>query len=113
MASGQAWYGSLKPQYFILVDSAGARVVNHAFVATDIYLIDTGQGGGDDDLVAGTSEIAHVSKGVYKWTPTAAAQTQVETIVVTMTDSAGSAFIDNAMIIQTGGHASAYFDAGL
>ena len=107
MASGQTWYGSLKPQYFILVDSAGARFVNHTFIATDVYLIV--DGGTDIDI---STECAHVSKGLYKWTPSLVSRTQREDVNILITDSAASTFVDNAMLIQTGGHASAYFDAG-
>lgn len=110
MSSGEAFYGSVKKQYFVLVDSSGAVVNSHTFVSGDAYLIDTGQTGGD---VAIHADIAFVSKGVYSWTPSAAAQMQVETAVVRITDStAAGLFIDQTLIIQTGGHGSAYFDAG-
>lgn len=109
MASGQCWYGSLKPHYFVLVDSSGNRVTGHTFVTADIYLMDTGQGGGNASIA---SEITALGLGVYKWTPTSAAQTQVETVVIAITDSAGSSFIDNTLTLHTGGNASSYFDAG-
>jgi hypothetical protein len=98
-------YGTTDPIYFVLVDSAGARVASHTFVATDVYLIV--DGGADIDIYA---ECSHVSKGLYKWDPLNASRTQREVISVLITDSSlGSTFIDNSLIIATGGHASARF----
>lgn len=113
MSSGQMWWGSLKPRGFLLVDSAGKRVVNHTFVAGDVFLIDTGQAGTPGDVDIG-SECSHVSKGLYIWTPTSIAQTQVMMVAVLITDSTDTdIFIDNAIIEDVGGHKDAYFDAGL
>jgi len=97
-------YGSIDPIYFVLVDSNGARVASHTFVATDVYLIV--DGGADIDV---STECSHVSKGLYKWTPSIASRTQREVINLLITDSGGSTFIDNAVILYTGGDASARF----
>lgn len=103
----QIFYGSLKPQYFVLIDSTGARVASHTWVSGDANLhIDGGS------AVAVHTEITHVANGLYKWTPSVTARTQGQTLVLLLTDSGGSSFVDNTLIYQTGGHASAYFDAG-
>jgi hypothetical protein len=44
------------------------------------------------------------------WTPSAASKTQYEIVVLDILDSAASTFIDNAIIVQTGGNAAAYQD---
>ena len=98
-------YGELKPIYFILVDSNGARVAGHTFVATDVYLILDNAAGIDV-----SANCVHQEKGLYKWTPSTTAHTSGEIISLLITDSAGTTFIDNAKILATGGHISARFN---
>lgn len=97
-------YGTQDPIYFVLVNSAGDRVAGHTFVAGDVFLVIDGQA--DEDVY---DECTHVSKGLYKWTPQLSTHTQHEVLSLLITDSAGSTFVDNALILATGGHGSARF----
>lgn len=97
-------YGSTEPIYFALVDSSGNKVTGHTFVTTDVYLVV--DGGADIDVSLDCSEIG---KGIYKWTPSSGTHTQRKVICLAITDSGGSTFIDNTVIMSTGGDASAFF----
>ena len=111
MSSGEIFYGSFKPQVFFLVDSTGARVVGHMFVVGDAY---TQPLDGGTEVAIHEEIVAIGSRGAYKWTPTVLTTMQDETITVLIQDSTDTGiFVDNGFTIHTGGHASAYFDAGL
>lgn len=106
MSAGLYVYGSTDPTYFALIDNTGASVVGHTFVTTDVYLVV--DGGTDIDV---SLACAHVSKGVYKWTPSTATHTQRKVITLAITDSGGSSgFIDNKVYLYTGGNANAFFN---
>lgn len=99
-------YGTTKPVYFkIILSNAG--VAGLTFQAADIQL-------SIDDAtpinIGGECTEAALGLGVYKWTPSIASRTQGEQLVINIKDNSGSAFDENMIILQTGGHASAYFD---
>lgn len=100
-------YGELKAIPFLLVDSNGDRVTaGHTFIAADAVLIKDGSVVGN----VGT-QCTHISGGLCEFVPTGT-QTQSEYSAILITDSVGTAFIDNAIILFMGGNAAALYDAG-
>jgi hypothetical protein len=107
-----AWlytYGDVKPVVFRLVDSGGNKVTGHTFLSDDLYW--SGWNGSVwSTFAADGLNVSEVGRGFYMWTPSAASKTQYEIVVLDILDSAASTFIDNAIIVQTGGNAAAYQD---
>jgi len=55
-------------------------------------------------------EVTEIDKGWYYWTPSDVAQTQAKTLIINLKDTVNSGVFDeNAMVIRTGGNASAFY----
>ena len=103
-------YGGVDPIPFVLTDTAGDIVTGHTFIAADAKLstIDDGTPTYNTTANIGT-EITEGDNGFYYWTPSAGTQTQHDVLLIYINDSVASAFVENRLIIYTGGNASARF----
>ena len=97
-------YGSTQPVYFKLTLS-GVAVTGVTFQAADVQLSKDGAAFAN----IGTA-CTEVGLGWYKWTPAAAANTQCKTAIINIKDVIGSLFDENALLLVTGGSASALYD---
>jgi len=98
-------YGQQKPVYF-KITLTGVGVTGLTLDNADMEL--SKDGGAFANM--GT-EVSEVGRGVYMWTPTSAAQTQAQSLVLDLKDNIGSAFDENCVILITGGDPSAFLDA--
>ena len=102
-------FGDVKPYCFQLVDSNGDWVTSHSFAAADVKHR-AWNGSAWTSWANEGAECLELGNGTYYWTPTASSKTQYEIIVLAITDSTGSTFLDNSIHLYTGGHDDAYFD---
>ena len=99
-------YGSTDPIYFKLVDSSGVGV-NDTLAAGDIKI--SKDGGTPANVSSLPTAIDGTNMpGVYTWTPTAA-EAQCKVMIINCKDVAGAAWVENCIIVSTGGNASARF----
>lgn len=112
MSSGMCWYAGVKPLYFKFTkDGVG---VGPTLQLGDVTLSKDGATAVYIPLSELTVVDATNQLGVYKWTPAAGgAQTTCETLIINIKELSGTVFDENCIILQTGGNASAYWDAGL
>jgi hypothetical protein len=103
--AGEYVYGSQDPVYFKLTLN-GVGVAAKTLLDADVTLQKDGVSGGNIGLDC--LETA-AGNGWYAWTPDPATDTQCKTIIINIKDSAGSTFDENAVTLNTGGHASAFF----
>lgn len=107
-----AWlytYGDVKPVVFRLIDSSGNKLASHTFVLNDLYW--SGWNGSSwSTFAADGTNVSEIGRGFYMWTPSATSKTQYEIVVLDIEDSTGATYIDNAIIVQTGGDTAAYQD---
>ena len=103
-------WGQLNPIAFTLTDTNGDGVLTHSLVDADVKLSSIDDGTPTYNASADIGlECTEGSNGFYYWTPTSAAQTQHDVILLYINDSVGTAFVENRLIIAIGGHASARF----
>jgi len=95
-------YGAVEPVYFKITLSAVA-VTGLTLGSTDFTISKDGAGFSSIGL-----EVTEVGKGVYKWTPSAATQTQAKVVLLNLADVVGSEFDENLIILITGGDSSAF-----
>ncbi len=100
-------YGQLDPIPFCIVDTNGDSVTGHTFIAADAKL----SSWDDDDSTYNTTanigtEVTEGDNGFYYWTPSLASQTQHSILLIYINDSAGTAFVENRLVITTGGDAA-------
>ena len=102
-------YGDTKPITFQLVDSSGSWVTGHTFAAADV--LHYGWNGATWSTVANEgANCAEVGNGAYTWTPSVSSKTQYEIVLIQITDSTGSTFVDNSVHLYTVGNDDAYHD---
>ncbi len=112
MASGMIWYGTEKPIYFKFTKAGEG--VNPTLELGDVKLSKDGATPVAIPLVEIAAVDAINMTGVFKWTPAAGgAQTTCEQLVINIKELNGTVFDENCIILQTGGNALAYWDAGL
>jgi len=103
-------YGGTDPIVFALTDANGDGVTGHSLIAADVKLssIDDGTPTYNTTANIGT-ECSEGDNGFYYWEPSNTSQTQHDVLLIFVNDSAGSAFVENRLVIATGGNASARF----
>ena len=98
-------YGTTSPLYFKLT-SSGVGVA--ATLATGDVKISKDGGAFANVTTLPTVVDASNGPGWFKWTPTAA-ETQCEVFIINIKDASGAVFDENALVVATGGNASARF----
>jgi len=100
-------YGQLDPIPFCLVDTNGDSVTGHTFVAADAKLSTWDDLSNTYNTTANIgTEITEGDNGFYYWTPTSSAQTQHSLLMIYINDSVGASFVENRLILITGGEAT-------
>ena len=99
-------YGSTDPIYFKLVNSSGVGV-NDNLQAGDIRISKDGAASANVSSLPVAVDSTNMP-GVYRWNPTAA-EAQCKVMVINCKDQVGAAWIENCIIVATGGNASARF----
>ena len=97
-------YGSTEPLQFKATLN-GVGVTGLTFQAADVQLsVD-----GTTTWANIGTECSEIGNGIYAWTPTSSTQTQAEQVTISVIDSSGSLFDENALIVVTGGSSLARF----
>ena len=98
-------YGSTEPLQFKATLN-GAGVTGLTFQAADIQLSVDGT---TTWASIGTQCNNEIGNGIYQWEPTSSTQTQAQQVTISIIDSSGSEFDENALIMVTGGSSLARF----
>ena len=116
-------YGSTDPIYFKITDTNGQGVEGLTFQPADIQVclvtagnkpIAASPGWQNASTIGTIGEMVGSSagKGWYYWEPSASARTQGEVVIINILDDVPgdtSVFMENGLLIATGGDASARF----
>lgn len=97
-------YGAVDPIPFALTDTDGDGVTGRTLLAADVQLSAwNDETSSYDTAVNIGSECAEGDNGFYYWTPSLASQTQHSFLCIFINDSTGSTFLQNRLILYTGG----------